>query len=202
MPSLGADMDAGTLVEWLVKPGDWVKRGDVVAVVETQKGAIEIETYQPGQIEKFLVDLNSKVPVGTPLAQIRTEGEAKPAAVAPPAAADRLSRRLRGAGRSLHAAGGRLFACHRRRPSLPSSWPSARVARRATACRRARHRSFNADRQRPGGGDHLCRRRAPSRGGRRSAGKEAGARARSRRDADGHRRRHGAIEAGNPALLS
>ena len=83
MPSLGADMEAGTLVEWLVKPGDWVKRGDVVAVVETQKGAIEIETYQPGQIEKFLVELNSKVPVGTPLAQIRTEGEAKPAAVAP-----------------------------------------------------------------------------------------------------------------------
>jgi pyruvate dehydrogenase E2 component (dihydrolipoamide acetyltransferase) len=89
MPSLGADMEAGTLVQWLVKPGDWVKRGDIVAVVETQKGAIEIETYQAGQIEKFLVDLNSKVPVGTPLAQIRTEGEAKPAVVAaapPPAA--------------------------------------------------------------------------------------------------------------------
>jgi len=86
MPSLGADMEAGTLVEWLVKPGDWVKRGDIVAVVETQKGAIEIETYQPGQIEKILVDLHSKVPVGTPLAQIRTEGEAKPAA-APAAAA-------------------------------------------------------------------------------------------------------------------
>jgi pyruvate dehydrogenase E2 component (dihydrolipoamide acetyltransferase) len=86
MPSLGADMEAGTLVEWLVKPGDRVKRGDIVAVVETQKGAIEIETYQAGQIEKFLVELNSKVPVGTPLAQIRTEGEAKPAAVAPPPA--------------------------------------------------------------------------------------------------------------------
>jgi len=85
MPSLGADMEAGTLVEWLVKPGDWVKRGDIVAVVETQKGAIEIETYQPGQIEKFLVDLHSRVPVGTPLALIRTEGEAKaPVAVASP----------------------------------------------------------------------------------------------------------------------
>jgi pyruvate dehydrogenase E2 component (dihydrolipoamide acetyltransferase) len=89
MPSLGADMEAGTLVEWLVKPGDWVKRGDVVAVVETQKGAIEIETYQAGQIEKILVDLQSKVPVGTPLAQIRTEGEEKPGAImaAPPPAA-------------------------------------------------------------------------------------------------------------------
>ncbi len=84
MPSLGADMEAGTLVEWLVKPGDRIKRGDVVAVVETQKGAIEIETYQAGQIEKILVGLHSKVPVGTPLALIRVEGEAMAAAPAPP----------------------------------------------------------------------------------------------------------------------
>ena len=87
MPSLGADMEAGTLIQWLVKPGDWVKRGDVVAVVETQKGAIEIETFQPGQIDQILVNLNTKVPVGTPLARIRTAGEAKPAAVAAPPAA-------------------------------------------------------------------------------------------------------------------
>jgi pyruvate dehydrogenase E2 component (dihydrolipoamide acetyltransferase) len=85
MPSLGADMEAGTLVQWLVKPGDRVKHGDIIAVVETQKGAIEIESFQTGQIEKFLVDVGTKVPVGTPLAEIRTEGEAKPA-VAPPAA--------------------------------------------------------------------------------------------------------------------
>ncbi len=84
MPSLGADMEAGTLVEWLVKPGDRVKRGDIVAVVETQKGAIEIETYQSGQIEQILVELDSKVPVGTPLALIRTEGEAPLGAVVPP----------------------------------------------------------------------------------------------------------------------
>jgi pyruvate dehydrogenase E2 component (dihydrolipoyllysine-residue acetyltransferase) len=78
MPSLGADMEAGTLVEWLVKPGDSVKRGDVVAVVETQKGAIEIEIFQNGQIEQILVDLGTKVPVGTPLARIRTEQETPP----------------------------------------------------------------------------------------------------------------------------
>ncbi|MGD0027094.1 MAG: dihydrolipoamide acetyltransferase family protein [Xanthobacteraceae bacterium] len=85
MPSLGSDMEAGTLVEWLVKPGDWVKRGDIVAVIETQKGAIEIETFQSGQIEQILVNLHTKVPVGTPLALIRAEGEAKPgAAVAAP----------------------------------------------------------------------------------------------------------------------
>ena len=89
MPSLGADMEAGTLVEWLVKPGDQVKRGDIVAVVETQKGAIEIEVFEAGKIEQILVDLNTKVPVGTPLARIRTELEGPLGAVtaaAPPAA--------------------------------------------------------------------------------------------------------------------
>jgi pyruvate dehydrogenase E2 component (dihydrolipoamide acetyltransferase) len=86
MPSLGADMEAGTLVQWLVKPGDRVKHGDIIAVVETQKGAIEVETFQSGVIEKFLVDVGTKVPVGTPLAEITSEGEAKPAAApaAPP----------------------------------------------------------------------------------------------------------------------
>ena len=89
MPSLGADMEAGTLVEWLVKPGDQVKRGDVVAVVETQKGAIEIEIFEAGKIEQILVDLNTKVAVGTPLARIRTELEGPLGAVtaAPPLAA-------------------------------------------------------------------------------------------------------------------
>ncbi|MGO9172621.1 MAG: dihydrolipoamide acetyltransferase family protein [Rhodomicrobium sp.] len=86
MPSLGADMEAGTLVEWLVKPGDKVKRGDIVAVVETQKGAIEIEIYQPGQVEEILVVPDTKVPVGTPLARIRSEGEAAAPAKAAPVA--------------------------------------------------------------------------------------------------------------------
>lgn len=87
MPSLGPDMEAGTLIEWRVKPGDWVKRGDVVAVVDTQKGAIEVEIFQSGQIEQFLVDLDSKVPIGTPLARLRLEGEAMPAVAATPAPA-------------------------------------------------------------------------------------------------------------------
>ncbi len=91
MPSLGADMEAGTLVEWLVKPGDVVNRGDVVAIVETQKGAIEIETFQAGQVEKILVEINHKVPVGTVLAHIRGKAEAKPAIMAAPAPAPIIS---------------------------------------------------------------------------------------------------------------
>ncbi len=84
MPSLGADMDAGTLVEWLIKPGDAVKRGDVVAVVETQKGAIEIECFEEGEVESLDAELGAKLPVGAPLATIRSKGEAAPAAKAEP----------------------------------------------------------------------------------------------------------------------
>jgi pyruvate dehydrogenase E2 component (dihydrolipoamide acetyltransferase) len=76
MPSLGADMDAGTLVEWLKKPGDAIHRGDIIAVVETQKGAIEVECFEDGVLESYMVELGTKVPVGTALAIIRGEGEA------------------------------------------------------------------------------------------------------------------------------
>lgn len=83
MPSLGADMEAGTLVEWLKQPGDKVKYGDVVAVVETQKGAIEVEVFENGAIDRLLVQAGTKVPVGTPLALIRG-AEAPASAVSPP----------------------------------------------------------------------------------------------------------------------
>ncbi|MDT8327650.1 MAG: dihydrolipoamide acetyltransferase family protein [Roseovarius sp.] len=72
MPSLGADMEAGTLVEQLMSPGDSVTRGDVIAAVETQKGVIEIEVFEDGVLEDWLVDPGTKVPVGTPLAMIRS----------------------------------------------------------------------------------------------------------------------------------
>ncbi len=75
MPSLGADMEAGRLVEWLVNPGEKVKHGDIIAVVETQKGAIEIEVFDDGTFERPLVEIGAKVPVGTPLAVIAKEGE-------------------------------------------------------------------------------------------------------------------------------
>lgn len=78
MPSLGADMEDGTLVEWMIKPGDTVKRGDVAAVVETQKGAIEIEVFEEGTVHHLEAELGMKLPVGAPLALILGEGEAEP----------------------------------------------------------------------------------------------------------------------------
>jgi pyruvate dehydrogenase E2 component (dihydrolipoamide acetyltransferase) len=125
MPSLGADMEAGTLVEWLVQPGDHVKHGDIVAVVETQKGAIEIETFQTGKIEKLLVGLDTKVPVGTPLALIKAEGEAMPAAA--PTAPSSAARPAPAA--PLEA------AAPPQAPARPPS-PAARGARASPAARR------------------------------------------------------------------
>ncbi len=84
MPSLGADMEAGTLIQWLVKPGDVVKRGDIIAVVDTEKAAIEIEVFETGVIQTILVREGETVPVGTVLAIIRTAEEE----VMPPPAAE------------------------------------------------------------------------------------------------------------------
>ncbi|MEV0304312.1 2-oxo acid dehydrogenase subunit E2 [Streptomyces prasinus] len=70
MPSLGADMDEGTLLEWLVGPGDLVHKGDPVAVVETAKSTIEVECFETGTMAELLVEPGTTVPVGTPLALI------------------------------------------------------------------------------------------------------------------------------------
>ena len=87
MPSLGADMAAGRLVQWLKAPGDRVARGDLIAEVDTDKGAIEIEVFIDGVLAKTLVEPGQKVPVGTPLALIeRAEPPATAAAPAAPAA--------------------------------------------------------------------------------------------------------------------
>ncbi|WP_330180552.1 2-oxo acid dehydrogenase subunit E2 [Nocardia sp. NBC_01503] len=70
MPSLGADMTEGTLLTWLVHPGDSVHAGDVVAEVDTAKAAIEVECFDDGVIGELLVPEGVTVPVGTPLATI------------------------------------------------------------------------------------------------------------------------------------
>jgi len=84
MPSLGADMESGTIIEWRVKPGDTVHRGDIVAVVDTEKSDIEVEVFEDGVIESLLVDVGREVPIGTPLARITSvAGAAAPAATEP-----------------------------------------------------------------------------------------------------------------------
>lgn len=71
MPSLGADMEAGTLVAYRCEPGARVERGGIIAEIETDKGVIEVESYVSGVLERWLVPLGSKVPVGAVLATLR-----------------------------------------------------------------------------------------------------------------------------------
>lgn len=85
LPSLGADMDDGALVEWLVGPGDAVQRGQIVAEVETDKGIIEVECWDDVIVEELLVQAGeTRLAVGTPIARFRSadeSGSVEPTAV-------------------------------------------------------------------------------------------------------------------------
>lgn len=69
MPKLGLTMTEGLLAEWRVQPGDAVRQGDILLVVETDKIATEIEAAGDGEIRQRLVEAGETVPVGTPLAR-------------------------------------------------------------------------------------------------------------------------------------
>ena len=85
LPSLGADMDEGKLLEWKVKPGEAVKRGDIVAVVDTTKAAVDVESWQEGTMHEQLVGVGETVPVGTVIATFLERGETAPPKGATPA---------------------------------------------------------------------------------------------------------------------
>ena len=84
MPTLGSDMTEGTLIEWKKKVGDRVAKGEIIAEVETEKAAIEVESFHTGIIEQLLAKPGETVPVGTVMALIREEGaQTKPSVQAP-----------------------------------------------------------------------------------------------------------------------
>ncbi len=88
VPKLGADMTRGKLVEWCKKPGERVARGETIAVIETDKANVDTESFVDGVLETILVEPHDEwLPVGTPLAVIRVEGEAAGAIAAAPAPA-------------------------------------------------------------------------------------------------------------------
>ncbi|HET9565890.1 MAG TPA: dihydrolipoamide acetyltransferase family protein [Mycobacterium sp.] len=99
MPALGSDMDEGTLDEWLVKPGDAVTRGQVVAVVETTKAAVEVECWHDGIVRELLVPVGETVQVGTALATLLAAGDTADVpprtAVTPARAAKKAARAAR-----------------------------------------------------------------------------------------------------------
>lgn len=74
LPSLGSDMDYGSVVSWEVAVGDRVERGDVVAIVETEKADVDVEVWSSGIVVELLAPLGEELPVGAPLLTIdRTE---------------------------------------------------------------------------------------------------------------------------------
>lgn len=87
MPSLGADMEEGTLIEWSIKPGDRVHRGDIVGVVRTEKADVDIEVWEDGVVDRILAQPGQTLPVGAVIAVFRHEGEAAGTPAAGPAPA-------------------------------------------------------------------------------------------------------------------
>ncbi|HEX5366199.1 MAG TPA: dihydrolipoamide acetyltransferase family protein [Acidimicrobiales bacterium] len=135
MPSLGADMEVGTILEWRVQPGQEVHRGDIVAVVDTEKSTIEIEVFHDGVVEDLVVDPGVEVPVGTVLAHITAAGAAAPAPVPAETAAVPAEAPLTPATAPAHAEAPATEAPAAR--EAPARAPTAkRRARRKTAVER------------------------------------------------------------------
>lgn len=89
MPALSPTMEEGTLAKWLVKEGDSVKAGDVLAEIETDKATMEFESIDEGTVGQILVAEGSEgVKVGTVIAVLNGEGEAAAPAASPAAAAE------------------------------------------------------------------------------------------------------------------
>ncbi len=79
MPKMGFDMEEGTIVRWLKKPGDEIKKGEPIAEIETDKVTIEIEAFDSGKLTKIVADEGAVVPVGSTIAVLGGSGEATPA---------------------------------------------------------------------------------------------------------------------------
>jgi pyruvate dehydrogenase E2 component (dihydrolipoamide acetyltransferase) len=75
MPKLSDTMEEGTLLQWRKREGDPIRRGEVLADVETDKADMEFESYTEGTIAKLVVEPGATVPVGTLIAIIRLPGE-------------------------------------------------------------------------------------------------------------------------------
>jgi pyruvate dehydrogenase E2 component (dihydrolipoamide acetyltransferase) len=87
MPALSPTMEEGTLAKWLVKEGDSVSSGDILAEIETDKATMEFEAVDEGTIAKILVpEGTDEVKVGTVIALIAEEGEDASSVKAPVAA--------------------------------------------------------------------------------------------------------------------
>jgi len=83
LPSMGSDMESGKLLEWRVQPGDVVRKGQVVAVVDTSKAAIDLECWHDAVVHQLLAEVGQTLPVGAVMALLRAPDEVVPHVPAP-----------------------------------------------------------------------------------------------------------------------
>src|SRR5690242_3086804 len=80
MPRLSDTMQEGTIARWLKKTGDQVKKGDIIAEIETDKATMDLEAYDAGVLEQILVQEGETVPIGQAVAVIGSgAGTSQPA---------------------------------------------------------------------------------------------------------------------------
>jgi pyruvate dehydrogenase E2 component (dihydrolipoamide acetyltransferase) len=82
MPNAGFDTQEARILEWLVKPGDTVNKGDIIAVIESDKANVELESLASGTVLDLLYEANVDIPVGATIARIGSQDET-PASAAP-----------------------------------------------------------------------------------------------------------------------
>ncbi len=87
MPRLSDTMEEGTIARWLKSPGDEIKKGDILAEIETDKATMDLEAYEAGTLQQVLVQEGETVPIGQVVALIGTGAVAQQPAQPAPAAA-------------------------------------------------------------------------------------------------------------------
>ena len=75
MPKLGVTMTEGVIVEWKVSAGDTVRKGDVIAAIESDKMTVQYESPEAGVVQELLAEEDEEVEVGAPICTLREEGE-------------------------------------------------------------------------------------------------------------------------------
>src|SRR5262249_44616301 len=117
MPALSPTMEEGKLAKWLVKEGDAVKSGDVIAEIETDKATMEMEAVDEGKVEKILVPEGTEgVKVNTPIALLHGEGDG----AAPAPAREKKARGHRSEGRGTGPAAAKPVSKPAADPDIPA----------------------------------------------------------------------------------
>jgi pyruvate dehydrogenase E2 component (dihydrolipoamide acetyltransferase) len=101
MPRLSDTMEEGTITRWLKQPGDAIKKGDILAEVETDKANMEVESFDAGILEQIIVKEGQTVPIGQTIAVV---GSGKNVQQATPAATAAKSEAVNGQAAAAHEA--------------------------------------------------------------------------------------------------